>query len=150
MNLRKDATMPTRRKRYALEITKERMGKHKRLYKAHNYTPLFEAVALAYLENLAFIRLATIQTANIDETIKKRSPFWSVEFLADVETTTRTALGGQRHLEDALDQMLAELYGCAPDASVSLAVRAEVIEKCGKAYRRNGLDPGKYFIRVRK
>jgi hypothetical protein len=128
------------------------MATRRRPYKAqkYNYTPLFEAVAFAYLENLAFLSFATIQTTNIDETIKKRSPFWSAEYIADVETTTRAALGGQTHLEDALDQMLAELNGCALDASLSLGLRSAVIEKCGKAYRRNGLDPGRYFIRVRK
>lgn len=88
--------------------------------------------------------LATTAAQQIDDDVPAQRLYnaSAVEYIADVENTTRKALSVNGVLSEKLWNSWVAIVNREP---VPAIVRETVVQRCGRLYKVRGLHPNKYF-----
>jgi hypothetical protein len=122
----------------------------KRADREHEYYKLFHWVLGIYLESLLRIKSAAIPSFNYEPEPKPRmNIFVAGEFIVDTQRLVAEALNDNPFWQEVFDVIEGELASNRdPDPAISAAVRAEVISRCGRAFKKANM--GGYFVKVKR
>ena len=112
-------------------------------------TELFNRVIYLYIEARDRLDRHPICASLADlEALPPVNPFLLVEYCHDVETAIEEAAAIRCHEAQTL-RYLRELAGLG-DAGLSAAMTNSIIQECGFTFDRRGLDPRRYFRRIKQ
>jgi hypothetical protein len=121
-------------------------NQNKNTRESADYT-LFTKVIQEYCASRYQASVSPIQAITYDplDAKKRRNPVYSIDFCIDVEHAVNVAVGQNPLHTACFAQIIMETCGEDINPDYSLTCRADVVERCARAFRARHLAPSKYF-----